>query len=233
MPAKRPLIVTLDGPAGAGKSTVAKAVADALEIAYLDTGAMFRSVAWALGADSWQMDHESLVRALESMEFDLHGQGPASYLTLNGQPMGADIRTETVGMWASHIAQLLPVREKLKQDQRRLGAKRDLVAEGRDMGSVVFPEACCKFFLVASAEERARRRWEQLRQMGQDPSYEGLVQQIRQRDAQDSQREFAPLRAAEDAMEIDTTTRSAQEVVERIVELVQRRRKGTPGMPGE
>lgn len=225
MPNRPRLLVTLDGPAGAGKSTVAQAVAGALEIAYLDTGAMFRSIAWALGEDSWKLGDEHLEQALQELRFDLHGHGPGSYLTLNGEPVGEWIRTEAVGMWASNIATRVPVREKLKADQRRLGRQRDLVAEGRDMGSVVFPEALCKVFLVASAEERARRRWLQLREKGQHSSLEELIQHIRKRDEQDAQRECAPLCAAEDAIELDTTSLSPQEVVTAIVEFVQRARK--------
>lgn len=225
MPNRPRLLVTLDGPAGAGKSTVAQAVAAALGIAYLDTGAMFRSIAWALGENSWTLDDASLERALQELRFDLHGSGPGSSLTMNGESVGEWIRTETVGMWASNIATRFPVREKLKADQRRLGWRHDLVAEGRDMGSVVFPDALCKVFLVASAEERARRRWAQLREKGQEPSLADLIQQIRQRDEQDAQRECAPLRAAEDAIELDTTALRPQEVVEAIVAFVQSARK--------
>ena len=133
------LIVTIDGPAGVGKSTMAKMLARHLSIPYLDTGAMFRSVAWKLGSGSWEWSEERLQAAMDDIEYSLSGIGEDSVLSLNGTPIGDEIRTEEVGMWASNVATLPVVRTFLKKAQQDLGARFSLVAEGRDMGTVIFP----------------------------------------------------------------------------------------------
>ena len=217
----RPLIVTLDGPAGSGKTTVAKKVADRLDIAYLDSGAMFRAFALRLGAQSWTWSEDELRNGLTGLEFDLQGRGGKSVLLFDGMPLGAEIRQEEVGMWASNLARLDVVREILKQAQQRLGVGTSLVAEGRDMGSIVFPQARYKFFLEAAPEERARRRWLQLKEMGVDEDLDVLTDNLRKRDDQDRNRTIAPLRPAEDAVILDTTGQSPDEVVERISDIVR------------
>lgn len=217
---KQPLVVTLDGPAGSGKTTVARMVADRLGIAYLDSGAMFRAFALSLGAQSRTWSEEVLRDRLDGLEFTLRGQGGQSVLLLNGEPLGEEIRREEVGMWASNLAKVGVVREILKQAQQRLGAGTSLVAEGRDMGSVVFPQARYKFFLEASPEERARRRWLQLKEMGVEEDLDALVANLRQRDDQDRNRSIAPLKPADDAVILDTAGLTPEGVVERIVEVV-------------
>jgi cytidylate kinase len=199
------LIVTIDGPAGVGKSTMAKALARHLSIPYLDTGAMFRSVAWKLGEGSWEWDEARLQAALDTIEYSLSGIGQDSVLSLNGTVIGDEIRTEEVGMWASNVATLPVVRTFLKKAQQDLGARFSLVAEGRDMGTVIFPDAPHKFFLDASVEERAVRRFKQLSAMGKPADVEELREQIARRDHQDRNRAVAPLKPAEDAVVIDTT----------------------------
>ena len=201
----RRLIVTIDGPAGVGKSTMAKLLARHLSIPYLDTGAMFRSVAWKLGEGAWEWDAARLEGALSGIEYALSGIGGDSVLSLNGTAIGDEIRTEQVGMWASNIATLDVVRTFLKKAQQDLGAKFSLVAEGRDMGTVIFPDAAHKFFLDASVDERARRRFHQLAEMGKPADLEALKQQIAARDHQDRNRAVAPLKAAADALTLDTT----------------------------
>ncbi|MBG0791525.1 MAG: (d)CMP kinase [Desulfovibrionaceae bacterium] len=200
-----PLIVTIDGPAGVGKSTMAKLLARHLSIPYLDTGAMFRSVAWKLGQGSWEWDEARLKEALDGIEYSLSGVGGDSVLSLNGVPIGDEIRTEEVGMWASNVATLPVVRTFLKKAQQDLGARFSLVAEGRDMGTVIFPGAPHKFFLDASVDERAARRFHQLRAMGRPASLAELREQIARRDHQDRNRAVAPLKPADDAVVIDTT----------------------------
>ena len=160
--------VTLDGPAGVGKSTIAKDVAEALGIAYLDTGAMFRATAWKLGEGGWDLPEDKLTRRLEEMSFTLSGSGRASVLSLNGEPLTDVIRTEAVGMWASNIGTVPVVREFQKKAQRAIAASVSLVAEGRDMGTVVFPGARFKVFLDAAPEERARRRCSNSGRMGKE-----------------------------------------------------------------
>jgi cytidylate kinase len=196
------IVVTLDGPAGVGKSTMAKGLSESLGIPYLDTGAMFRAVAWTLGQGAWEWEEPRLAEALEKIRFDLHGSGADSGLSLAGRALGQEIRTEEVGMWASHMAKLPVV---------------------RDMGSVVFPAAEMKFFLDADPEERARRRCEQLRAMGQEADLEELTASIRARDEQDRNRAVAPLRPAPDAVVVDTTRLSEAEVAATLLKAVQDR----------
>lgn len=206
------LIVTLDGPAGVGKSTIAKRVAAALEIAYLDTGAMFRAVAWKLGEGSWNMEESELREALQGLVFRLHGQGELSGLILNGEFLGKEIRTEEIGMWGSNLAKLPVVRQYLKEAQQAMGEEFCLVAEGRDMGTVVFPEAPHKFFLDATVDERASRRYLQLKAMGKMTDLKEITVAIEARDNQDRNRKVAPLKAAEDAVVIDTTDMDRDQV---------------------
>jgi len=208
------LIVTIDGPAGVGKSTMAKQLARELGIPYLDTGAMFRAIAWKLGEGSWNWDEAKLQAALDSFDFALSGLGEASVLSVNGTPIGDEIRTEQVGMWASNVAVLPVVRTYLKTAQQALGTRFSLVAEGRDMGTVIFPDAPHKFFLDASVDERARRRFQQLRDLGKPADLEDLKEQIAKRDHQDRNRAVAPLKAADDAITIDTTKLTRAQVFE-------------------
>jgi len=215
------LIVTIDGPAGVGKSTMAKRLARELGIPYLDTGAMFRATAWKLGEGSWNWDEAKLEAAMADFVFTLSGIGEDSILSLNGTPIGNEIRTEEVGMWASNVATLPVVRTFLKTAQQSLGERFSLVAEGRDMGTVIFPSAPHKFFLDASVEERAKRRWLQLQHLGKPADLEELTEQIAKRDHQDRNRAVAPLKAADDATTIDTTELNKDQVFENLVQGVR------------
>ena len=208
-----PFIVTMDGPAGVGKSTLAKQVAAALGVAYLDTGAMFRTVALAVfSADGVPLAGDALKGALESFDFALQGSGEDTGLLCNGRLVGNEIRTEEAGMRASKAGQIPEVRAFLKTAQQRLGAGFSLVAEGRDMGTVVFPQACCKIFLDAKAEVRAKRRMLQLQEMGIFEELDSLILQIQARDDEDRNRPIAPLRPAPDAVSIDTSNMNIDEV---------------------
>jgi len=206
-------IVTLDGPAGVGKTTIARMTAQALGWTYLDTGAMFRAVAWRLGQAAPDLDDEELARRLEDVTFALHGAGEDSRLECNGAVLGREIRTEEVAALASKLAGRPPVRARLKAQQQALGRSVALVVEGRDMGTVVFPEARYKFFLDASPEVRARRRFLQLQEAGEPANLDLLAEQIRARDEQDRTRAIAPLQPAEDARIVDTSNASIEEVL--------------------
>lgn len=216
-----PLIVTLDGPAGVGKTTLAKRVADALGLAYLDTGAMFRATALALGDGAKDLPEPELEKRLATLRFTLSGAGSASVLALNGTAIGDEIRTERVGMMASNVAVLPTVRTFLKHAQQEVGHATSLVVEGRDMGTVVFPEAAHKIFLDAAPEIRAERRCKQLAALGKPADLAETTEQIRARDHQDRGRAIAPLRPAEDAAIIDTGPLDIDGVFNAIMRLVR------------
>lgn len=215
------LIVTIDGPAGVGKSTMAKRLARELGIPYLDTGAMFRATAWKLGEGSWEWDEAELEAAMADFVFTLSGIGEDSILSLNDTLIGDEIRTEEVGMWASNVATLPVVRTFLKTAQQSLGERFSLVAEGRDMGTVIFPDAQHKFFLDATVDERANRRFHQLQRLGKPADLEALKEQIARRDHQDRNRAVAPLKAADDATTIDTTELNKDQVFAALVKGVR------------
>ena len=214
-------IVTLDGPAGVGKTTLAMTLAERLGIAYLDTGAMFRSVALTFGDGAWERSVDQLVPELNRLDFDLEGVGRHSELLLNGFPLSPQIRSEEVGLWASHLGRIPVVRDFLRRNQQALGRMTSLVAEGRDMGSVVFPDARHKFFLDASIDVRAKRRYAQLKGMGMEEDLERIRAQIRIRDDQDRNRVVAPLKPAADAVIVDTSALDVDRVLEKILEHVR------------
>ncbi len=209
-------IVTIDGPAGVGKSTVAKRVAEALQRPYLDTGAMFRLLALNLGEKALELSDSELRAQCMAFSFQLDGYGENTVLLCNNQPLDERIRTESVATLASKLAAKSLVRDYLKTAQALLGESTALVAEGRDMGTVVFPQAEHKFFLDASPEVRAERRTKELIAKGERVNYEDILRTIQTRDAHDRNRPIAPLKAAEDAHIVDTS-RYPIDVVTRIV----------------
>ncbi|GAB6038278.1 (d)CMP kinase [Fundidesulfovibrio butyratiphilus] len=214
-------IVTLDGPAGVGKTTLARMLAQALGLAYLDTGAMFRATALALGEGSWDRTRPELEAGLAPLRFALSGTGENSTLLLNGRPVGPEVREPGVGTWASKVAARPEVREFQKKAQRAIGQDTSLVVEGRDMGTVVFPEAYRKFFLDADPMVRAERRALQLRQAGQPADLQAIAQAIRQRDHQDRTRAIAPLEPAPDAIEVDTSHMTLEQVFDTLLSHVR------------
>jgi cytidylate kinase len=229
----RTMIVTIDGPAGAGKSTLAAWVAGELGVPCLDTGAMFRTLALELeragfGPTRGRPDARELERALAACVFSLEGIGASSRLLCRGVPVGDEIRTEQAGMAAAKAAGLPEVREFMKKAQKELGDACSLVAEGRDMGTEIFPDACCKIYLSASARVRAGRRLLQLREGGRDADLRELEERIRERDAQDESRTLAPLRPADDALIIDTTHMDRDAVFAAIMRAVREAQAAAP-----
>ncbi len=214
-------IITIDGPAGVGKSTLAKAMACALQWPYLDTGAMFRAMALRLGPGAESLPEAELAARCGQIHFALEKSRDGVSLFCNGNLIGDEIRTETVGKMASLIATNPVVRECLKKAQRAIGESTCLVAEGRDMGTVVFPQARFKFFLDASPEIRAERRCRELVAQGQSADVQAIAAQIYERDVLDRNRAVAPLCAAEDAKLIDTSYLSIDEVLATMLAAVQ------------
>lgn len=208
-----PMLVTLDGPAGVGKSTLSARLAGELGIAFLDTGAMFRAAAFTLGEGAWDWTQGILQQKLGDFDFSLTGSGADTQLLLNGKPLPAEIRSEQTGNWASQLAVVPSVRAYMKMAQIMLGQNTSLVAEGRDMGTVVFPQAAHKFFLDADPEERARRRCRQLQAQNKPADFDAILAAIRQRDDLDRNRAIAPLKPAPDATLVDTTNLNEDQVL--------------------
>lgn len=225
-------VVTIDGPAGSGKSTTARAVAQRLGFRHLDSGALYRAIAHALlsehgEAGSWEALREEELRALP---LSLHPTGGTFEIRLGERVLGPELRTEAVTSHASRLARLPAVRGALLELQRSAGRAGGLVADGRDMGTVVFPDADVKVFLVADLEERARRRL--LERTGTEPvaaEVRGEAEVIARRDRRDSERAHAPLRKPEGALELDTTRMTFDEQVRAVVDLVRRRLGGGNG----
>jgi cytidylate kinase len=222
-------IVAIDGPAGAGKSTVARTLAKALGFVMLDTGALYRSVALAANQAEVSWDDDEAMTALahqlasdEALRFE---PDPASErgirVLLAGHDVSQAIRTSEISMGASKVSAIGGVRDALMELQRQLGAHPPgVVAEGRDIGTVVFPRAPAKFFLTASPEIRARRRLVELEAGGDEVDFETVLAEVKQRDKQDSEREVAPLKKADDAILVDSSDRSVEQVVAEMKRLV-------------
>lgn len=219
-------IITIDGPSGSGKGTVAGLLARRLGWNLLDSGALYRLLAFAArnhGVDLTNEEALKLLAAHLDVQFLSGADGSSQSIVLEGEDVTQAIRNEQVGAGASQVAALPAVRDALLQRQRAFHEAPGLVADGRDMGTVVFPGAPLKVFLTASADERARRRYEQLKAKGEAVNLASLLEEIRQRDERDSQRAIAPLVAAEDAIQLDSTSLSIEQVMERILgEVTQR-----------
>ncbi len=219
-----PSVITLDGPAGVGKSTTARRLAAALGVPYLDTGAMYRTLGLRLGAAAADMSDEELRRRCAEYSFSLEPcptDRDSLCLFCNGQPVGDEIRTEKAGRLASLVARLPVLREALQNVQRSLGRRWSLVAEGRDMGTRVFPEARYKFFLDARPEVRAARRCRELADRGETADKDTVLAAIAARDEQDRNRVVDPLRPASDAVIVDTSDLSPEEVLNVLLEAVR------------
>ncbi|HEL2958989.1 MULTISPECIES: (d)CMP kinase [Stenotrophomonas] len=214
-------VLTIDGPSGAGKGTISRIVARRMGWHYLDSGALYRAVGVAASwADIDTSDASALVRCTFDTHVQFVEQGEAMRVLVNGTDATDELRLETTGALASAIAAIPEVRAALKERQRAFRELPGLVADGRDMGTVIFPDASYKVFLTASAEERAERRHKQLKDKGVSVSFDDLLREIMARDARDAQRTVAPLKPADDAVLIDTTGIGIDDVVARVMDLL-------------
>ncbi|MGL6173300.1 MAG: (d)CMP kinase [Cellulosilyticaceae bacterium] len=216
--------IAIDGPAGAGKSTIAKELAKDLSCIYIDTGAMYRTVGLAsmmAGKDYTQ--EEEVNQLLKNIRIEIKYTNGMQNIYLNGEDVSLAIRTQDVATAASKVATYSKVREALVEMQRDMQKSTSVVMDGRDIGTVVLPHATLKIFLTASAKERAERRCLEYRQKGIEADFTQILQEIEERDYQDANREVSPLKKAEDAVEIDTTSLTITDIVESIKVLLAQR----------
>jgi CMP/dCMP kinase len=217
------IIVAIDGPAGAGKSTVAKRLAKELGYTYMDTGAMYRAFALKARREGIDLDNESALRAsLAGTNVELMEKDGQPKVLLDGRDVTSEIRAPEMSQWASKISALKPVRERMVELQRALGTRGGVVVEGRDIGTVVFPGAEVKIFLTAGTQERGLRRFAELQAHGKDVTLEETLGEMKQRDRRDQERAVAPLRQAEDAVAVDSTGMSVDQVVEKIMKEIKK-----------
>lgn len=214
--------IAIDGPSGSGKSTLAKGAAKALGIMYLDTGAMYRTCGLcAIKTGIEPKDVDAVSKMLESMDLQIRFQDGAQHMILNGEDVTGSIRTPEVSRAASDISSLPIIRTAMVDMQRKIAADQSFVVDGRDIGSVVLPDAKYKFFLTASPEARAKRRFLELQEKGTPQEYDEVLKDIIWRDKQDSERAASPLIKVDDAVEIDTSDIGIEETLEVLLEYIK------------
>lgn len=214
-------IITIDGPAGSGKSTVSRMIAEVLQFFYLDTGAMYRAVALQAKREGVDYsDKKRLERLCKDLDLNFWMDGSHNKLSMGEEDVTSAIRSPEMDMLSSKISAVKEVREAMKALQRKIGRKGRMVAEGRDMGTVVFPDAAYKFFITATPKIRAERRFNERQSRGEAVSMAEVSRELRQRDEQDTKRDIAPLKPAEDAKVIDSTDLNQKEVVELILSMI-------------
>lgn len=219
------MIVAVDGPAGAGKGTITKQVGERLKLLNIDTGAMFRCVTLNLLQEGISLENQERIKELlKVMNIELKESGE---VFLNGEEVTQKIREDEVTGFVSPVSVIPMVREKLLELQRNMAEGKDVIMEGRDIGTTVFPNADVKIYLDATPEERAKRRMQQNQEKGISTTYEEVLKNIMDRDQRDSTREIAPLRKAEDAISIDSTNKTIEEVVEEVIKIIEAKKGET------
>lgn len=218
--------VAIDGPAGAGKSTVARGAAKLLGFIYVDTGALYRTVALAAERKGALGNDDAVAAALDSLDVRLKFEDGEQRVYLNGEDVSALIRTPQISMAASAVSKIPRVREFLLDLQRSIAASNNVIMDGRDIATVVLPDADVKIFLFASPECRAERRYKELLEKGEKVSFEEVLKDVNERDYQDSHREIAPLKPADDSVMADTTGNTLQESIDMIVSVIKEKING-------
>lgn len=213
--------IAIDGPAGSGKSTIAKILSEKLGIIYVDTGAMYRTVAYyCINNGINTTDRKNVEAALGDINMEIEMTDGVQHMILNGEDVTDFIRSAEVGQGASDVGVFIPVRDKLVEMQQSMAQKVSVVMDGRDIGTVVLPKAEVKIYLNADVEERAKRRLKEFIEKGKTDTLENVVEQIKLRDHNDMTREYNPLRKADDAVEIDTTGMTIEQVVSEVLKIV-------------
>lgn len=217
--------IAIDGPAGAGKSTIAKGIAKKLKFIYVDTGSMYRAAALFMLKKGISVKDEDLVsKACKQVDISIEYIDGEQQVVLNGENITKEIRTEEAGKMASLVAKYRVVRYKMVELQKKLAATSNVVMDGRDIGTVVLPDADLKIYLTASTEERALRRWKELKNKGIASDIYAIREDIIKRDKQDMERELSPLRQAEDAVLFDSSDLTIEEVIDKIISLFKEKR---------
>jgi len=217
------MIVAIDGPAASGKSTTAKMVAKKLEMTYLDTGAMYRAVTLALLRSNTDLDdYDSVCQVVDKLELDIYDKGSKTIVKLDGEDVSKAIRSMPVTENVSAVSAMKYVRQTMVEIQRNIGKKTNCVVEGRDIGTVVFPDAELKIFMVADVNMRAERRFKDIREMGENRSFQEVLADLKRRDEKDSTRAYSPLQKADEAIEIDTSMLSIDQQVRKIINLAKK-----------
>ncbi len=217
--------IAIDGPAGAGKSTIARKVAAELSIIYVDTGAMYRAIgAYSIRKGVDTKDAPAVAALLPEISLELtYSEEQGQRIFLNGEDVSSEIRLPEMGMAASNVSAIPEVRAFLLEQQRGMAKRQSVIMDGRDIGTVVLPDAEVKIFLTASAEERARRRWKEFSEKGLPDTYEEILADVIRRDEQDMNRPIAPLKQADDAILLDSTALNFAETVEKVKEIIKER----------
>ena len=215
------MIIAIDGPAGSGKSTVASEVAHKLHFRYIETGSMYRAVAWqAMKMNIDLRDTAAVTQTAEKINMQFIPQAGGQRILIDGEDITSLLKTETIGSAAAIVAANAGVRQVLTAKQREMGNSGNAVMDGRDIGTVVFPEAETKIFLIADPQERAGRRYRQMKPGMPDLTLDSVISQVKQRDFEDENRDLSPLKPADDAIELDTTHLNIDEVVDKIMRLI-------------
>jgi len=212
--------IAIDGPAGAGKSTIAKYIAEKLQYTYIDTGAMYRAVGFFALQNNLAFDEASLNNVIDKIDIDIFYLNGKQHIKLLGEDITDKIRSQQVSMAASDVAKIKSVRLKLVEIQRKLAEKYNVIMDGRDIGTYVLPDAQIKIFLTADVADRAKRRYDELIQKGDNVTFDYVLEDMKKRDYNDSNREFAPLRKAEDAVEVETTGFELDKSIEIIYSII-------------